>query len=447
MISDDEIRRVVFPWFEKLRLPKARADHPVTDLSGGNQQKTLMIRALATDSAVILLDDPTRGVDVGVKAEFYNIIRQAANSGRLIIWNSTEDAEFAECDRVLVFRNGVIAQEFAGPPDERTLIASFFDRATATRAERGRKSERSWSQLTRYLAPVSLLLMFAISYALNPGVASRAGLDLLLSGSVALVLASLAQMFVVGGSQIDLGLGAFVGLTSVVVATLLADNPLLGIFALGVALFAYACSALLIEVCRIPSIVATLGLSFVWTGVGYLLQPLPGGSSPGWLTNVLNYETPFVPTSLLIVLVFGALAAWFNRSKLGIVLRGFGSNRTAMVQAGWSPLKFQMLRYLVAGTLATVSGMLLTGTNTASDINISAPLTLLGIAALVMGGCSLVGGVIAPFGTLCGALTLSLVTVVLGLVQIGADFSPMIQGGLLIAILLVRSVAKDGADQ
>jgi ribose transport system ATP-binding protein len=83
--------------------------------------------------------------------------------------------------------------------------------------------------------------------------------------------------------------------------------------------------------------------------------------------------------------------------------------------------------------------------NTAADINSTAPYTLLSVAAAIIGGCSLTGGLIGPLGTVSGALTLSLVSTLLGLLEIGIDYSPMIQGGVLIAILMIRTLF-DGAE-
>lgn len=434
---------VAFPWFERLGLAPSRADDNITELSGGNQQKVLMARALATDKTVLLLDDPTRGVDVGVKSGFYDIIRNTAAEGRLVIWNSSEDNEFAFCDRVYVFRSGKITKVLdGGNAGETELVAaSFQGNETSHGLAEQRKPVSRGIDLLTVLAPASLMLVFLISALLNPNVASRGGLELLLSGAVPLVLAALAQMFIVGGSQIDLGLGAFIALTSVVAATLLVDTPALGVLAFAALLGAYACVALVVEKARVPAIIATLGFSFVWTGTGYIIQEIPGGSSPEWLTTILMYQPPLFPLPLLIIAAFGILAAILNFSAWGIVLRGFGNSPVALVQAGWSSAKYQLLRYSLAGIFATCAGILLTGINTASDINTGAPFTLLSIAALVMGGSSLAGGIIAPFGTLCAAITLSLLAVVLGQLNIGTDYSPMVQGGLLLAVLLIRSFA------
>ena len=72
----------------------------------------VIARALAAEADVILLDDPTRGVDLGTKADLYQLFRELAAEGRTIIWYSTDDTEFSQCDRTLVMRDGAIVAEF-----------------------------------------------------------------------------------------------------------------------------------------------------------------------------------------------------------------------------------------------------------------------------------------------------------------------------------------------
>jgi ribose transport system ATP-binding protein len=98
--------------------------------AGGNQQKTLFARALASDATVILMDDPMRGVDVGTKVEVYDLIRQEAKRGRTFLWYTTETEELEHCDRVYVFRNRRIVAELArSEVSEKSVIQSSFEEA------------------------------------------------------------------------------------------------------------------------------------------------------------------------------------------------------------------------------------------------------------------------------------------------------------------------------
>jgi rhamnose transport system ATP-binding protein len=91
----------------KLRIRLASLRQPIGELSGGNQQKTILARWLLTDPSILILDEPTRGIDIGVKAEFYDMIGELAASGRAILLISSELPELlALCDRVLVMSEG-----------------------------------------------------------------------------------------------------------------------------------------------------------------------------------------------------------------------------------------------------------------------------------------------------------------------------------------------------
>jgi rhamnose transport system ATP-binding protein len=93
----------------KLRIRLASLRQPIGELSGGNQQKAILARWLLTDPSVFILDEPTRGIDIGVKAEFYDMIGELAASGRAILLISSELPELlALCDRVLVMSEGRI---------------------------------------------------------------------------------------------------------------------------------------------------------------------------------------------------------------------------------------------------------------------------------------------------------------------------------------------------
>jgi erythritol transport system ATP-binding protein len=86
---------------------------PITSLSGGNQQKVVLARALLTEPAVLLLDEPTRGVDVGAKSQIAAIMSDLAAAGFGVLFTSSELAEvMAMADRVLVMARGRITAEF-----------------------------------------------------------------------------------------------------------------------------------------------------------------------------------------------------------------------------------------------------------------------------------------------------------------------------------------------
>lgn len=87
-------------------------EQPVDSLSGGNQQKVVLAKWMITEPDVLILDEPTRGIDVGAKYEIYNIINDLAKAGKAIIFISSEMPEIiGMCDRVYVLNEGEIAGE------------------------------------------------------------------------------------------------------------------------------------------------------------------------------------------------------------------------------------------------------------------------------------------------------------------------------------------------
>jgi ribose transport system ATP-binding protein len=98
-----------------LNLKMAGLDEPVSSLSGGNAQKVVIGKWLLRDPKLLLLDDPTKGVDVGTKAEFYKLLTQLCEQGTAILFYSSDDEELLGlCDRVLVMHDGIIRSELSG---------------------------------------------------------------------------------------------------------------------------------------------------------------------------------------------------------------------------------------------------------------------------------------------------------------------------------------------
>ncbi len=440
-VSEREERSWALPWTKRFTFTESALEKPIIDLSGGNQQKALFTRALLTDTDTLLLDDPTRGVDVGVKAEFYQTLQEIAASGKLVVWHSSEDVEFQNCSRVLVFLRGRVAKEISGIEASREeLVASAFGVDATDRTPTAEKSGPRW-YLPNWLIPLLALLavIFAIG-TLNPRAISPFGIGLLLSAAMPLTLVSLGQMYVVGRSEIDLGIGGFAGLTNVISATLLVEQPLWGVLALLAGLVAYGLLGALIYLRRIPAIVATLGSSFVWIGLGYALQPMPGGTSPEWLNRFFNISIPIVPFPVLVIAASMVVATLLLRTRFGIVLRGFGNNLPAMRELGWPALRFHVWTYLTSGLFGLAAGLCLTGVNTASDVNAAVSYTLLSVAAVVMGGCDLVGGRIDPIGVVLASVTLALLGALLGFLQVSSDFIAAVQGFILLGIVVLRTM-------
>lgn len=112
LISSSKKEKLVFEYIKDLNIKTASKDISVSSLSGGNQQKVVLAKWLATKPKLLILDEPTRGVDVGAKSEIYAIINELAKAGLAIIMVSSDLPEIINmCDRVCVIREGIMAGE------------------------------------------------------------------------------------------------------------------------------------------------------------------------------------------------------------------------------------------------------------------------------------------------------------------------------------------------
>ncbi len=128
-ISRNAEARLVGTWLARLSVKLGKQTSLMSSLSGGNQQKILIARALSSDANLILLDDPTRGVDQKTKGEFYRILDAETAAGRAFIWYATEFDELRFCDRVYVFYMSKITDDIdrVDLSEARVLRSSFAD--------------------------------------------------------------------------------------------------------------------------------------------------------------------------------------------------------------------------------------------------------------------------------------------------------------------------------
>jgi ribose transport system ATP-binding protein len=124
----------IMPIIERLKLKFRSLAAPISELSGGNQQKVVIGRWLATTPAVLLLDDPTKGIDIQTKQDLYATMDELCGQGVSILLHSSDDEELlAVADRVLVFNGGRIVAELSG--DERTQFALYSAAYTTGRSD------------------------------------------------------------------------------------------------------------------------------------------------------------------------------------------------------------------------------------------------------------------------------------------------------------------------
>jgi ribose transport system ATP-binding protein len=134
VVAHTRLEQRILPIIERLRLKFSSLAAPVAELSGGNQQKVVIARLLATDPKILLLDDPTKGIDLGTKADLYAFMDDLCRHGVSILLHSSDDKELlAVSDRVLVFNAGRVVAELAGA--DRNEVALYRAAYLTTGAE------------------------------------------------------------------------------------------------------------------------------------------------------------------------------------------------------------------------------------------------------------------------------------------------------------------------
>ena len=114
---------------------------PVGALSGGNQQKVVFAKWIEAAPSLLVLDDPTRGIDIGAKREMHRIMRRLAQSGRVVLFYSSDPGEIvAVADRVIVFVDGVLTKQLDGE----TLTEHELVTAMNTERQAGRLRPAAW---------------------------------------------------------------------------------------------------------------------------------------------------------------------------------------------------------------------------------------------------------------------------------------------------------------
>lgn len=293
------------------------------------------------------------------------------------------------------------------------------------------------------LALGALIVIVAIIASIQPEVLSTAGITLMLTSAVPLVAAAQAQVILMSVGDIDLGLGNLVGLVTVIAATSLTTSPGAGFLLLAVIVGIYALVGWAIQRLGAPSIIVTLGLSFVWFGVGVQLLPSPGGAAPGWLTSIGAWDPGWIPAPLVFIVLVTLLGWYLTRSsRIGARIRALGSNDALLDKFGHSRSGARVLAYVLASVLIIVAGLLLASQTQSGDINSAGDFTLTSIAAVILGGGNFSGGRALPIGATLGAITLGLITVLLSLVNLSSNLQSAAQGLAVLIVLSGRAVME-----
>ena len=268
-------------------------------------------------------------------------------------------------------------------------------------------------------------------------------------GALPLALAAAAQTVVVLSGGIDLTVGPLMAVTNVLAARAMLhsnfrDALLIAVLVLILGCAAGAFNGAIVVFSRVPDIVVTLAMSFVWGGVALLILEKPGGGAPLDFQNLAQEATlsPWVPNALVLLIVVVA-AVWMplRGSRLGLALYAIGSDRTAAHASGVNVPLVRILAYTLSGVFAAIGGLALTMTT-----GIGSPLsgsfyTLSGVATIVLGGVSLAGGKGGMLGPMAAAFILTLIPADLIFLGIDPNYGQVIQGIVIVLVVMVGGLA------
>jgi len=128
LLSKAKMKKFANEFAAEMSVKMVDTDQFVSDLSGGNKQKVVLARWIGADSDILVLDSPTRGIDIKVKQDIYQLMDRMRKSGKSIIMISEELMELiGMCDRILIMKDGEISGEIGRSPDldENALIAKM----------------------------------------------------------------------------------------------------------------------------------------------------------------------------------------------------------------------------------------------------------------------------------------------------------------------------------
>jgi ABC-type sugar transport system ATPase subunit/ribose/xylose/arabinose/galactoside ABC-type transport system permease subunit len=454
-------------YIDRLKIRLGRDTDTITTLSGGNQQKVVIARALASDPQVLLLNDPTRGVDIGAKRDMYALLRGLAAAGMAIVMLSTEVDEHLELmDRVLVFRDGGPAAELSRSELSRSAIVSEFFAATADPAPaakrhvpgapagrpipaggRGARRDHAW-ELPAVLAVALLIANFIAQHSLlswsawpvtfaelaTPALLAMASTPAILGGGIDI---SVAPLFTLVSVLIEVALLGH-GITSafVVIPVAVAAGALIG-----------AVNGVLVNYGRYQAVVATLCMNFILSGFALGYAPSPVSGTTGWLTS-LGSTWGGVPGGLILLAV--PLLAWWGLSRTPFVktLLAVGGSETTAYTAGVNVAAVRTLAYTLGGAIAGLAGVAIVAQlhQAEADAGFVTPFILLALAAVAIGGTSMTGGRGGLLGALLGAAVIFLIENLLGALGLSSFWSQAVYGATLIiaVVFAALSVARAG---
>ncbi|WP_333818043.1 ABC transporter permease [Tabrizicola sp.] len=303
----------------------------------------------------------------------------------------------------------------------------------------------SW---TLGLAALLVALLLATKL-IQPGFGAS-GLDSLARAALPFALATVGMAIVVLAGGIDLSIAAMMAVASVTGAVLMAGASdaqavlvVIAVLALGLAMGAI--NGVLIVASRVPDIVVTLAMLFVWQGVALLILNAPGGGAAGWLRAMGAGGVPlpglgWLPRGIVFLAIVTALI-WLpiRRSKLGLRLYAIGSDPMAAFRSGVPVGQTRIAAYALCGLFAALGGLSVTmGTGIGEPI--PGPYLLASVAAVVLGGVVLGGGRGGLIGPILAVFILRTVRMDLTLLSVDPNVAAIVEGTIMVAVVMFGAV-------
>jgi ribose/xylose/arabinose/galactoside ABC-type transport system permease subunit/ABC-type cobalamin/Fe3+-siderophores transport system ATPase subunit len=456
---------------DRLDLQPRRLDRDVASLSGGNQQKALLAKWLATEPDVLFLDEPTRGVDVGAKLAIHRAIERLADQGRCVVLISSDLPELVGLsDRVLIMREGRLARDIAGDAcsEEGVLMAAYGHepqlRSEAAAADpgpappaspqcadgaHGTTSPDEIGRATGARAwAIRLALVLALIVAARvvaPQFMSADNLLTVLQTVALLGIVSCGVCFVTySGHYADLSAPSTMALAGIVSVSVLGHGIVAALAAgLAAGLAVGLVNGVAIGRLRVNPIIWTLATG---AGVGGLIrwaysgtQVYPdAGTAAGraflGLYGIRLFGT--VPVSVVVLGVVAAAAAvLLSRTRFGFHARLTGGAYEAARLSGVNTSVVVERAFLLSGAAAAIGGMLLTSLNKVGAPYVGQGYDFAAVTAVVLGGVGLAGGRGTVPGVLGGVMVIGVLRNVMNLLGWGAFHQDIAQGIVFIVVV------------
>lgn len=446
---------------ETFSIKVASAEQPITSLSGGNQQKVVLARALDRTPRILVLDDPTQGIDVGTRADVYELMDEWVGRGLGVVMRTSDTSEaLALCDRAFVMVEGRIVRELTGDEiDERSIVDTAATHRTDIGSDSGtanggdaRQSSSERPSIRRFgegvrsslgLIPLALIVgaLIAIGAVTSPVFLEEYNLDVLATTLAPLLFVAVGQAVVMGVGGIDLSVGPAMSLTTVAATFLVAGSgtqPFLGaLIILAAGLMVGLANGLLIEYLKIPDLLATLGTFSVLSGLALAWRASPGGVVSFEFVDAVGVTGGLQAGFLVALAIAIAVGVVVARTNVGRVLLATGSNRRSAEAVGARVSLLRILAYGGSGLLAAAAGLILAATLGSGDPTSGTNYTLMSVAAAVVGGVSIFGGRLNVVGVGLGATLLVTLTNILSLNEISSYWQ-------MVATAVITIVAVAG---